>query len=309
MVLISGMSAGWAFLPELLAVFKALVSGLLVFAILRSIGRLGDRASGMASGLPFMSAPALLWVAVERDAASMMATATDAMVTASTYAAFPVFFLAFAHFLRGWMLLPLAAVSSVALVFLTHAFFAFAAPTTSALLVCGAWLWGARLLLPQTRPQVEAAMPSLAEIRKMASSKLATLSITQRHAMTAAIAALLVLFLMLLGQSSPRWMAAALVGLPVISATILSNALVSGSHSKTLRTAEGFIDGCVIRACFCFFFALLLPELGVGAAFSCAIALALCLAGSLFYRARMLSQSHALESRQALTTMWIGRPR
>jgi hypothetical protein len=288
---------------------KALVSGVIVFFVLRGVDKLGDRASGMVSGLPYSSAPALLWLAADSNLVVMTSIATDAMVTASTYAAFPVFFLAFAHFLRGWMLLPLAAVSSVALVYLTHALFAFAAPTTSALLVCGAWLWGARLMLPQTRPHVEAAMPSLAEIRKMASSKLATLSITQRHAMTAAIASLLVLFLMLLGQSSPRWMAAALVGLPVISATVLSNALVSGSHSKTLRTAEGFIDGCVIRACFCFFFALLLPELGVAAAFSCAIALALCLAGSLFYRARMLSQSHALESRQALTTMWIGRPR
>ncbi len=80
-------------------------------------------------------------------------------------------------------------------------------------------------------------------------------------------------------------MAAALVGLPLISATVLANAHSTGSHSKTLRTAVGFIDGCLIRACFCFFFALLLPVAGAGVAFGCAIALALALAlaGSLFF--------------------------
>lgn len=284
---------------------KVLASSALVFAILRGVGKLGDRASGMVSGLPYASAPALLWLTLDRDAALMAATLTDSMVTASAYAAFAVFFLAFAHFLRGWILLPLAAIASISLVHITHALFAFAEPTTGALLVCGVLLWGARLLLPQTgAPSIAAAVGATAPV-----SKFAALMVTHRHAMSALLAGVLVLFSMLLGSVSSRWMAAALVGLPLISATVLLNAHSTGSHSKTLRTAEGFIDGCLIRACFCFFFALLLPVLGVVAAFGCAIALALALAGSLFFRARMLSQTHAIESRQALTTVWIQKPR
>lgn len=298
MIGISGVSVGLAI------ALKAIASGLLVFAILRGVGKLGDRASGMVSGLPYASAPALLWIAFDRDGVFMAATLTDAMVTASTYGTFAVFFLAFAHFIRGWVLLPLATIASLALVHLTHALFAFAQPTTGALLLCGLLLWGARLLLPQTGlPAEEQALR-----QSRAPSRFAAMTSTQRHLINAALAAVLVLFLMLLGQSSPRWLAAALVGLPVISASVLASAQASGSHSKTLRTAEGFIDGCLIRACFCFFFALLLPVLGAGAAFTCAIVLALALAGSLFLRARMRSQTHALESRQALTTVWIGRP-
>ena len=297
MIGISGVSIGLAI------ALKAIVSGLLVFAILRGVGKLGDRASGMVSGLPYASAPALLWIAFDRDGVFMAATLTDAMVTASAYGAFAVFFLAFAHIVHGWLVLPLAAIAALALVHLTHAVFAFAEPTTGALLLCGLLLWGARLLLPQTGlPAEEQALR-----KNRAPSRFAVTSATHRHLMNAGLAAVLVLFLMLLGQSSPRWLAAALVGLPVISASVLANAQASGSHSKTLRTAEGFIDGCLIRACFCFFFALLLPNLGVGGAFSCAIALSLALAGSLFFRARMLSQTHALESRQALTTVWIRR--
>lgn len=298
MVIFSGWALEWT------ALAKALGSGALVFAILRSVGKLGDRVSGMVSGLPFASAPALLWLATERNPALMAATLTDAMVTASAYAMFAVVFLALAHFLRGWVLLPLAALASLALVHALHTVFAFAEPTSSALLVCGVLLWGARLLLPQSAAvQGGQGTPQAASALRRAA-----LSVTQRHAVNAVLSGLLVVFLMLLGQSAPRWLAAAMVGLPVISATVLASAQASGSHSKTLRTAEGFIDGCLIRACFCFFFALLLPVLGAGAAFTCAIVLALALAGSLFLRARMRSQTHALESRQALTTVWIGSP-
>ncbi len=297
MLVVSGMSVG------VVIAFKVLASSILVFAILRGVGKLGDRVSGMVAGLPYASAPALLWLALDRDTVWMAAVLTDSMVTASAYAAFAVFFLAFAHFLRGWSLLPLAAVASLALVHLTHSLFSFAEPTTGSLLVCGVLLWGARLLLPQT------GAPVSAQLADATRSKFAALSMTHRHAINAVLAGLLVLFTMLLAHVSPRWMAAALLGLPLISATVLANAHSSGSHSKTLRTAEGFIDGCLIRACFCFFFALLLPLHGVISAFVCAIVLALGLAASLFFRARMRSQTHALESRQALSTLWIGRPR
>jgi hypothetical protein len=194
-------------------------------------------------------------------------------------------------------------MGSLALVHVLHALFAFAAPSVGTLLVCGGLLWGARLLLPQTNTtrahgRYSAAHPGATP---------ATLSATQRHLLAAFYSALLVLILLIVGQAASRWLAAALIGLPVISGAVLTFAHQSGSHSKTLRTAEGFIDGCLIRTCFCFFFAMLLPLVGLLGAFASAVALSLALAGSLFWRARMLSQVHALESRQAHTTVWIKR--
>lgn len=304
---------------------KAVASGLLVFFILRGAGKLGDRASGMVAGLPLASAPALLWLALERDTAVSVATLTDVMVTASAYAAFAVFFLAFAHFLRGGWLLLTAAIASLSMVYLTQVSFVFNEPTAAAIVVCGALLWGARLLQSQAAhlDAIEANRAQPAHAGGGVASRCTALSTTQRHMVTAALAGILVLFLLLLGQSSPRWMAAALVGLPVVSASVLASALASGSHQKTLRTAEGFIDGCLIRACFSFFFALLLPELGVGTAFVSAVALSLALAGSLFWRSRMSTQAQSssplpptlpsrtveLDPRDAFPTTWMRKPR
>jgi uncharacterized membrane protein (GlpM family) len=291
-------------------VTKAVLSGLIVFMILRAVGRLGDRVSGMVSGLPYTSAMALLWIAQERGAAAMAATVTDAMVTASAYALFAVFFLGFTHFWRARVALPLAALGALALVHLLHAAFAFSEPSAGALVVCGGLLWGARLLLPQTdTTDTTGAIGAHGPAHVAPGETKTTFTVTQRHLLAAFYSALLVLMLLVVGQAASRWVAAALVGLPVVSGVVLAFAHQSGSHSKTLRTAEGFIDGCLIRTCFCFFFAMLLPVVGVLGAFSSAVALSLALAGSLFWRARMLSQSHALESRQALTTVWIKRPR
>jgi len=285
---------------------KAVASGLLVFFILRGAGKLGDRASGMVAGLPLASAPALLWLALERDTAVSVATLTDVMVTASAYAAFAVFFLAFAHFLRGGWLLLTAAIASLSMVYLTQVSFVFNEPTAAAIVVCGALLWGARLLQSQAAhlDAIEANRAQPAHAGGGVASRCTALSTTQRHMVTAALAGILVLFLLLLGQSSPRWMAAALVGLPVVSASVLA----SGSHQKTLRTAEGFIDGCLIRACFSFFFALLLPELGVGTAFVSAVALSLALAGSPL-PPTLPSRTVELDPRDAFPTTWMRKPR
>jgi hypothetical protein len=289
---------------------KALFSGAAVFVILRTVAKLGDRVGGMLSGLPYTSAAALLWFSADRDHAVMVSVLTDAMVTASGYAMYAVFFLAFAHFVGARLAMLLSAVSSIALVFLAHAAFAFAEPTVAALLVCGVLLWGSRLILPQTDcTAVDARAAYEARTVRYERAKHAALSATQRQLLGAVFAALLVALLLTLGAAAPRWLASALVGLPVISAMVLSFAHASGSHTKTLRTAEGFIDGCVIRACFCFFFAFMLPTGGVALSFVLAIAISLALAASLFWRARMGSKTHAIEARQALTTVWIKPPR
>jgi hypothetical protein len=288
---------------------KSVFSAAAVFAILRTVDKLGDRVGGMLSGLPYTSAAALLWYSAERDSATMVAVVTDAMVTASGYAMFAPFFLAFAHFVRARAALPLAAVSAVALVFLSHLSFVFVEPTVVALLLCGVVLWVARLILPQTdSTAIDARAAYEARTVRYERAKHAMLSPTQRQVVAAVFAGFLVAMLLAIGANAPRWLSSALVGLPVISGVVLSFAHASGSHSKTLRTAEGFIDGCVIRACFCFFFALLLPMAGVASSFALAIAISLALAGSLFWRARMGSRAHAIEGRQALTTVWIKPP-
>jgi hypothetical protein len=294
---VSGVFANWALLPALLVLLKALASGLLVFAILRSVSKLGDRTSGMASGLPFTSAPALLWMALDRDITIVIATVTDTMITASGYAAFAVVLLACARFLRGWMLYAFAATSTIALVRIEHSVFTFSEPTMSAVLVCAVLLCGCRLLLSQSN--LFAAKSDATQ--RQIPVKRSALNSFQKNVAHATVAFALVLITLLLDRSSPRWVAAALVGLPVVSATVLSCALASGSPDKALRTAEGFINGCLIRTCFCFVFALLLPTLGVGAAFACALALALAIAGLIFYRTRVLSSEYLRDSQRTST--------
>lgn len=229
--------------------YKAVLTGMSVAAVLMAAHLLGRRVAGLIAGLPVITAPSLLWIAADRDAAYAAHCAVGSVAAAGAAAMFALVYERLAR-RRGVMAslggaLAVGGLTALGLAHLTGGAHGLAVAVIATALLCGIAL----LALPAAARTAAPAHPLRGEIL-LAAAIAGTVS--------AAIAA---------GTAwlGPFW-SGLLAAMPLMSTCVLVHQHLTAPHPDRQRFLRGYAAGLIGKAGFAGTFAALAAPLGAAAA-------------------------------------------
>lgn len=235
--------------------YKAALTATLVAMILMVARLFGRQVAGLLAGLPIASAPALIWIALERGPA-IAELAAIGTVAACPMAA--VFALVYERSARRLGPLPTLLLATLLL--------------GLAAIGVHAWLTGmAEAVVGAIAASVLALrlLPALPEIRARATAAASPVGI----AGTAVVAGMLSAVICAAGSHLDPFLGGMLASLPFVSAGVVVNEHARGRPAAVTRFLRGYVGGLLGKAVFGAVFGGLVASAGAGAAATLAIAL------------------------------------
>ena len=252
------------------ALMRGAVSALAVAALLWVARRFGRQVAGLLTGLPIVSAPALVWLAHDRGLEFAAGAATGAMAAGVPCAVFALTYARLAPRCRRRVALPVAAASCIAALWLPGRW--GGSPTwmlAAVAAVCTLCLAAMPRGLPRAAPAVrEAGSLRAGLVTVWAAGGVSGLASLSAKAL------------------GPQW-AGMLSSLPLVAAAIVFELHRPGCPAQVQAFLRGYIAGLFHRSAFCAVFSLLLVSQGLLAALAAALAVTLPLGwGSLAWAQR-----------------------
>lgn len=225
--------------------WKALLTGASVAALLVVARWLGQRIAGALAGLPTVTGPALVWLALDRGTAYAAEAAIGSVAACALCSLFALAYDRASRYAGIGTALAIAVVAA-----------ALAAPPLQ-------WLEsGLALSLAIAAPASLLAYAAMPE----RSGHVAAVRVRGEVALTAIVSgAVSAVVALSAGTVAPFW-AGVLASPPLIAAAVAMQQHRSADHSAVRRFLRGYVGGLLGRAVFGTGFALLLAPLGLAAA-------------------------------------------
>jgi uncharacterized membrane protein (GlpM family) len=245
---------------------NALLASLVVFIVIAIAKRFSGLIAGAVAGLPFTTVPSLVLLAEAAQPDYAIRAATSAMWGSAAYALFALCFAYLCTRLsaHATTLVSLALSLLIAWLFLAWPV-SYREALVMTLLICVSVLW----LLPKTNDGRDQALNML---KTSVISKPTCVTTNLSVIMSGSMAA----FVTLSAAWLPANVAGLLIALPVIGTTLAYRTHVNEGALAVQQMLRGYVNGCVAKIVFCFIFAYLLRQYGVG--ISTMAAMSLCVA-------------------------------
>jgi len=245
--------------------YKAMLTTVTVAIVLTVARTLGRRVAGVLAGLPVITAPAPVWIAVDHGAVFAACTAAGSIAASGVLA---IFALAYERLSRrvGAMLTMMGSVAVLSIAAWVTAMAPWTDQPMPAAVLAVAVCSAALTLIPSGVSRVNGTVQLKGEV-VLTSSAAGVISVG------VSLGA---------GELGP-FVAGLLVSLPVISGAVLVNQHLTATTTELRQFLRGYITGLLGKAIFALVFAMMVVQHGVAQATGVAMAISL-LAGLLLAR-------------------------